>query len=141
MATRPSDRAPTGSGLQQLLGFATIVLSAAAALGIALAVLHARAARGRTPPWSVAALHGLLGLGGLAVLLPALRGPPRGVRMGAEYFGAIAAVLLAAALIAGAGPVVARLRRRPVPVLVLGLHATLAIMGLVMLIAYVSMPP
>jgi hypothetical protein len=47
-----------------------------------------------------------------------------------------AAGLLGAALATGVGPVIGRLRRRPISMLVLGLHATFAIMGLVVLAAF-----
>jgi hypothetical protein len=56
--------------------------------------------------------------------------------MGVGGFGRIAAVLLAAALLAGSAVLIARLARRRVPVLVIGLHATIAVSGVVILAAY-----
>jgi len=70
------------------------------------------------------------------VLLIALAGPPRGVAMGVGAFGRIAAVLLALTLLAGLGILVVRLRRRRVPALLIGMHATIAISGVVVLAAY-----
>jgi hypothetical protein len=56
--------------------------------------------------------------------------------MGVGAFGRIAAVLLAMALLAGLAIVAIRLRRRRVPGLVIGIHATLAVSGVVILAAY-----
>jgi hypothetical protein len=116
----------------------TAILVIAALLGISLAVLHARGERPKRPSWKLAALHGILGLSGLMALLIALQGPPRGVQTGEGQFGLFAAVLLTVTLVVGIVPIVARVRRRPLPALTIGLHATLAIMGLVILAAYVS---
>jgi hypothetical protein len=81
-------------------------------------------------------LHGLIGAAALAALVLTLSGPPRGVAMGVGSFGRIAAWLLAAALLAGLGIVALRLRTRRVPAFVIGVHATIAISGIVMLAAY-----
>ena len=104
-----------------------------ALFGGVLAALHQR----QTPPsWQLGALHGGLGSIGFVALLLALRGPPRGVAMGVGAFGQIAALLLAMALIAGIAIMIARLRDRRVPGLVIGIHATIAISGVVILAAY-----
>jgi hypothetical protein len=117
-----------------LLAF--VLLLIAAMLGTVLAALHLRTLPSRPPGPALGALHGLLGLAGLGVLLLALRGPPRGEALGVGNFGRIAAVLLAAALLAGVGVLVARLRYRRVPGLVIGVHATIAVSGVVILAAY-----
>lgn len=122
-----------------MLGFSLGSLSATLLLGACLAL-----ARGsgrfvhRLRP--VSAAHGVLGAAGLAALVPVLEEPPRGVAMGAGSFGAIAAVLLAAALLAGFGAWLARRRRAALASLVLGLHATLAVSGFVLLAVYAAMP-
>ena len=109
------------------------LLLIAALLGSGLGAQHLRA----TPPaWPLGALHGLLGASGLVVLLFALRGPPHGEAMGIASFGRIAAVLLALALLAGIAILVARLRYRNIPGLVIGIHATIAVSGIVILAAY-----
>ncbi len=77
----------------------------------------------------------MLGLAGTLCLLIALTGPPHGGRDLAQ-FGVDAAALFGIALLTGLGPIIARIRRRPVSSLVLGLHATFAIMGLVVLAVY-----
>jgi hypothetical protein len=106
-------------------------------LGGGLAAAHLHAAPGRLRGWWLGAVHGVLGVAGFGALLVALRGPPRGVAMGVGSFGASAAVLLAMALIAGLGILVVRLRGRRVGSLVVGVHATVAISGVVVLAAYV----
>lgn len=121
-----------------MVSFIVLGLAVVAGIGLAAAYLLERA-RGLSLVPGV--LHGLLGLVGFAALLLGLRGPPHGVRMGAGSFGLIAATFVGAALLAGAVILVGRLRRRPPSVVVVAVHATLAIAGFVILAAYVSMPP
>jgi hypothetical protein len=116
-----------------MLLLSLVLLLIAALLGTALAVLHLLA---RPPGWAPGALHGLLGLAGFGVLVLALRGPPRGQALGVAEFGRIAAVLLGVALLAGAVVLATLLRYRRVPGLVIGLHATIAVSGVVILAAY-----
>ncbi|HJS84883.1 MAG TPA: hypothetical protein VJ779_05440 [Acetobacteraceae bacterium] len=113
------------------------VLSATAALGVALIVLYGLQ-RFALIRW-VGPLHGLTGLSGLVLLLLALRGPPRGAAYGVAGFGTIAAMLLGLAIATGLVVLTVR-RRRGDPMLAIGLHATLAIFGLVLLAAYASIP-
>jgi hypothetical protein len=119
-----------------ILTVSFVVLLTTALLGGVLAALHLRETMA-PPSWSLGALHGLIGMSGLITLLIALRGPPRGEAMGVGGFGRAAAVLLALALLAGVAILVARLRDRQVPGLAVGLHATIAVSGLVILAAYV----
>jgi hypothetical protein len=130
--TAQSDRAGAS-----MLPIAFAILSAAVVLGIALALLHLR---GRSrPPWMIGALHGVLGTAGLATLVLALRGPPRGAEAGVAAFGAIAAVLAAVALAMGLAVVtLARQSRRGVG-LAITVHATFAMTAYVLLLAYVSL--
>src|SRR4029077_21813 len=112
-----------------LLASFTMLLIAAAS-GSVLAMLGFRPEV--PPPARVyGVLHGCLGAGGFAALLVALRGPQRGVAMGVGSFGAIAAVLLGAALLAGLIMLAIRLRARQMPGLIIGIHATIAISGIV----------
>ncbi len=85
---------------------------------------------------TVGVLHGLIGAAALVALILTLGGPPRGVDMGVGSFGRIAAWLLGTALLMGLGIVAVRLRTRRVPAFVIGIHATIAISGIVMLAAY-----
>lgn len=119
-----------------MLPLAFSILLVAAALGTVLTALHLRP--GGVPPRpAYGALHGAAGVVGLAGLLLALGGPPRGVAMGVGSFGRIAAVLLVIALLVGVLVLVMRLRARRITGLVIGIHATLAISGVVILAAYV----
>jgi hypothetical protein len=90
--------------------------------------------------WTPGALHGLLGLAGLAALTLGLREPTRATQSGAGQFGIIAAVLLACAVLCGAVMFLARATARKPPGLMLGLHATFAVGGVIMLVAYISEP-
>lgn len=102
-----------------------------------LAVLHGL---GQRPPlWSGLA-HGTIGLGGLGVLLAALGGPPRGVAMGGGAFGPVAAAMVATAALIGGLMLVLRLRGVRPSVMLIGLHATVALFGVVVLTAYLSLP-
>ena len=118
---------------RDMLALAFGLLLITALFGGALAALHQRQ---RPPAWQLGAMHGGLGVIGLGALLLALRGPPRGVAMGVGSFGQISAVLLAMALLAGLAILIVRLRVRRVPGLVIGIHATIAISGVVILAAY-----
>ena len=123
-----------------MLTVSFIILCFAVLLGAALFVLHLRRPIGADAacspiPWPVAALHGLLGIGGFACLVLALRGPPRGVDQGTASFGGIAATFFALAALAGGGILLTHLRKkRPGPLI--GVHAALAVSGFVILAAY-----
>jgi hypothetical protein len=120
-----------------LLSFSLLVM--VALLGSALAALHLRGEVAALRWWPLGTLHGVLGAAGLAMLVLASRGHRRGEAMGVGSFGRIAAGLLAMALVAGLAIVVARLRYHRVPGLMIGIHATLAISGVVVLAAYTLM--
>lgn len=121
---------------------AFVVLGFGVLLGGTLAILHLRAPGGAVAvsswpvPWPVAALHGLLGIGGLICLVLALGGPPRGLAQGTASFGAIAATLFALAALAGGGILMTHLRNRRRAGALIGLHAALAVSGFVILAAY-----
>ena len=120
-----------------MLVTAFIVLGLVVLLGCALAVLHLRNDGAGTPPWPLAALHGLLAIVGLCCLAVALRGPPRGVAQGMASFGAIAATLIALAALVGAGLLATHVFKKRVAGVMIGVHATLAVSGFVILAAYV----
>jgi hypothetical protein len=110
-------------------------LSVAVALGTALAIVYLRRDDAAAPPWPLGALHGLLGVGGLCCLALALRGPPRGVVQGMGSFGAISTALISLAALVGFAVLNHLLKRRRAGTLI-GLHATLAVSGFVILAAY-----
>lgn len=122
-----------------MLIWSIAVLGITVLAGLALiALLQWRPSAGRL--WLPGLAHGLLGLTGFILLLAGLGGPPRGMQSGAGSFGLIAAVLAGAALTIGVMALLARLLRRRVPVLVLGIHATIGVAGLIILAAYLSAP-
>jgi len=120
-----------------MLHAAFATLGIAVLLGAALFVLHLRnGGAADAAPWRLAALHGLLGIGGLACLVLALRHPPP-VDQGTAGFGAISVALLAgAALLGGVILALRAAKKRPAGAL-FGIHATLAISGFVILAAYI----
>jgi hypothetical protein len=116
---------------------AFIILSLAVLSGCALAVLHLRNDGAGTPPWPLAALHGLLAIVGLCCFALALRGPPRGLVHGMASFGVIATALITLAALAGAGLLATHIRKKRIAGGMIGIHATLAVSGFVILAAYV----
>ncbi len=113
------------------------ILGTAVLLGSMLAVMHLRTDGAAAPPWKVAALHGLAAIAGLGCLAFALRGPPRGLNQGTASFGMIAAALIALAGVFGAGFVAMRLFKKQPTGILIGMHATLAVSGFVILAVYV----
>jgi hypothetical protein len=113
------------------------ILGIAVLLGSVLAVMYMPEGAA-APSWRLAALHGLMAIGGLGCLGLALRGPPRGLDQWAGSFGMIAAVLIALAAVVGFALFSARLRKRRLSGTLIGIHATLAISGFVVLIVYVT---
>jgi len=115
---------------------AFVILAVAVLLGSVLAVLHLQT-ESTTPPWSLAALHGLFAIGGLSCLALALRGPPRGLDQGVASFGIIATLLITLAALIGAALLATRIFKTRIPGIMIGIHATLAVGGFVILAAYV----
>jgi hypothetical protein len=120
-----------------MLSLAVAIVSAAVVLGTVLALLHLRGIA--RPPWTIGAIHGVLGAIGLTTLVLGLRGPPRGVQAGVASFGLASAVLAVIALTMGLGIlVIARQTGRGIGVAI-GVHGTVAVAAYVLLIAYVSL--
>jgi len=115
---------------------AFVILAVAVLLGSVLAVLHLQT-EGSTPPWSLAALHGLLAISGLICLALALRGPPRGLDQGVASFGIIATLLITLAALIGVALLAKRIFKTRIAGIMIGIHATLAVSGFVILAAYV----
>jgi hypothetical protein len=122
-----------------MLSFAAILLGLAALGGLGLLALYQWV---RPVGWwrLPGVAHGLVGIAGFALLLGSLSGPPRGVEAGAGSFGLVAAALIGMALVAAAVAFWARWRGSKAGPLALGLHATFAVGGLVLLAAYLSYP-
>lgn len=119
-----------------LLAFAFALMLATGIFGGVLAALHLRSRAMPRPPWMFGALHGIVAIAGCIILLLSLGGPPRGVEMGVASFGRISAVLFGLALLAGLVIPLIRPRLRQIPGVVIGVHATIAISGIVVLAAY-----
>ena len=120
-----------------MLTWSAWLLTGGVLLGLILVALS-QAARPTAQPWWPGALHGVLGAAGLGLLVLGLGGPRHGVEQGAGSFGLVAAWLVAAALGLGSLLALARMRRRPPSMLVVGVHATLGVGGLVLLATYLS---
>jgi hypothetical protein len=109
----------------------------AAGLGLVLAFPYLRGTRtrGQLP----AIVHGSCGAAGFCFLVAALQGPRRGDAMGVGSFGVAASVLFGIAL--AIGPVVPLLRGRSPrgAGTILGVHASVAITGLVLFLAWASL--
>lgn len=121
-----------------MLVAAFIILGVVVLLGSLLAVLHLRMnGVGSPPPWPLAALHGLLAIVGLCCLVFALRGPPRGLAQGTSSFGTIAAVMFTLAVLVGSWLLAARVLKTRIAAILIGIHATFAVGGIVVLAAYV----
>jgi hypothetical protein len=113
-----------------VLAFTIVVL-----LGGALAIQILRRPAAPLPrvlPW----LHGVAALVGYGVLLVALTGPPRGVATGTQSFGISAALLLLLAALLGILSLALHLKRRRMPGIAIGIHASFAIFGYVILAVY-----
>ena len=120
-----------------MLMLSLLLVCGGALIGLSLAVLHGL---GRRPPLWSGLVHAATGLCGLGVLLAALGGPPRGVALGGASFGPVAAAMLGAAALAGGLMLALRLRGTAPSVMLIGLHATVALFGVVVLAAYLSLP-
>jgi|GEM_PF-2604304 len=116
---------------------AFVIVTLAVALGAVLAVMHIQMKSATMPRRQLAALHGLLALIGLGCLILALGGPPRGLDQGTASFGIIAAALFALAAVLGGGLLASRIFKGRIGGGLIGIHATLAVSGFVILAAYV----
>ena len=115
---------------------AFIILGIAVLLGSVLAVLHLQT-ESSTPAWSLAALHGFLAVGGLSCLALALGGPPRGLDQGVASFGIVATSLITLAALIGVALLSKRIFKTRISGMMIGIHATFAVSGFVILTAYV----
>lgn len=118
-----------------MLTSAIILITIAVLAGSLVAVLHMREGA-PMPAWPLGVMHGLIGLGGLALLGLTLRGPARGAGQGTQGFGLAAAAVLAVAALVGLALLAARLRKRRVNRGLIAVHATIAVTGFVVLAAY-----
>ncbi len=121
-----------------MLRLSLILLGVAMLFGFWLAALHLRES-GKAPPLPARAAHGVLGAAGLLALLLTFGQPAQGADQGVGTFRLDAAVLLGAALAMGLG-ILLTFRIAPKSAgAVIALHATIAMFGLAILAAYVSL--
>ncbi len=121
-----------------MLRLSLILLGIAMLFGFGLAALHLRESD-KAPPLLARVAHGALGAAGLAALLLTLGQPAQGVNEGVGTFRLDAVVLLGAALLLGLG-ILVTFRVAPKSAgAVIALHATIAMFGLAILAAYVSL--
>ncbi|HLY47230.1 MAG TPA: hypothetical protein VKQ73_16750 [Stellaceae bacterium] len=122
-----------------MLRLAFGLLCAATAIGGGLAVRYMRGPAARPLPAGIAALHAGLGAASLlALLLTLRRGLPQG-GMGTEGFGPGAAALISLALALGLVLAHVAWRGRRPPAILVGTHASLAVAGLVLLLALLAL--
>jgi len=118
------------------LTLAGLALTIVVLLGATLAIQIMRRPD-RPPPRVLAWLHGLAALIGYGLLVDALiTGPPRGVASGAQSFGLMAAILLLVAALIGLLSLVLHYRRKRMPGIAVGIHASVAVFGYVILAVY-----
>jgi hypothetical protein len=122
-----------------MLTLSAIVLTVTALGGLCLFALY-QWTRPAGRVWLPGVAHGGLGLAGFVLLLIGLAGPPRGVATGSGQFGMIGAVMIGVGFMFGVLLAAARWRGGPPSAMVLGIHASIAVGGLVMLAAYLSAP-
>ena len=113
-----------------VLAFAVVVL-----LGGALAVQVMRRPASPTPRL-LAWLHGIAALASCGLLVVALTGPPRGAATGTASFGLAAAILLLLAALIGLLSLGLHVRKRRMPGVAIGIHASVAVFGYVILAVY-----
>ncbi len=104
-------------------------------LGATLALLWLR---GAVKPVA-GVIHGLLGASGLGLLIFTLQGPRHGDAMGVGSFGVAAAVLFGIALTLGPFIPLSMKRSPRVAGVIVATHATLAITGFVLFLAWTSL--
>ena len=118
-----------------MLKLAIIAFGLVVLLGCGLAIQVMRAP-GKAPSRLLASLHGVVALGSYGVLLAALMGPPHGVATGTQSFGLVAALLLLLAMVLGILALALHLIRKRMPGTAIGVHASVAIVGYVILAVY-----
>ncbi|HEY7990783.1 MAG TPA: hypothetical protein VID77_05275 [Stellaceae bacterium] len=117
------------------------ILAVAALVGSGLAIVHARGPGAKIIGRTVPTIHAVIGTVGLAVLIAALRlgASAASERLGTAGFGTAAAGLVALAFLVGLLMASRAWRRKPPGGALIGIHATLAIAGVTLLLALVAL--
>lgn len=116
------------------IAFSLLLLAAAFGSFLALGVLQ-----GTSNGWKTPLVHGLIGAGGLLVLVLASDAPHASRALGLAGFTPGAEILLGIALLLGVLVFSATWRRGKPPGFLVGAHALVAIGGIVMVLAIVSL--
>jgi hypothetical protein len=109
-----------------MLNIAILLFALSAAGGLLLATLHFR---GKERPWPLAILHGLLAASGLVILLVAVAGHAAPER------ATLALILFIAAALGGFLLFAYHLQKKPLPSLVVVIHAGVAVAAFLILAA------
>lgn len=120
-----------------MLVAAFTILSVVVFLGSVLAHLHSQTGNRTEWHWPLATLHGLFAVAGLECLVLALVRSPRGLDQGNASFGIGAAALIVLAALVGLSFLVTPVLKGRHAGILIGIHATLAVSGFVVLAAYV----
>ncbi len=120
-----------------MLVAAFTILSVVVLLGSVLAHLHSQTGNRTEWHWPLATLHGLFAILGLMCLVLALARSPRGLDQGNGSFGIGAAALIVLAALVGLSFLVTPVLKGRYAGILIGIHATLAFSGFVVLAAYV----
>lgn len=118
-----------------MLSLAVISFTIVVLLGAALAIQIMRRPS-HAPSRALAWLHGIAALLSYGALVGALMGAPRGAATGTQSFGVTAAGLLLLAALIGIASLALHLVRRRMPGIAIGIHASVAIFGYVILAVY-----
>ncbi|ABI61686.1 Hypothetical protein GbCGDNIH1_0788 [Granulibacter bethesdensis CGDNIH1] len=121
-----------------IAAFQMLVLTGA--LGVVAAWMLARPASSVVLRALPAFMHAIAGMCSLFLLWRGQNEPVRGAAFGVAQFGSMAFGLIATAFMIAMGMLVCRWVGRRPPILLVGLHATLAMGGVLMLAAYVAFP-
>jgi hypothetical protein len=116
---------------------AFVILAVVVVLGCVLTDLHSRTGDRAEWHWPLATLHGLFAITGLGCLVLALARSPRGLDQGNASFGIGAAALIALAALVGLSFLATQVLKGGYAGILIGIHATLAISGFIVLAAYV----
>ena len=119
-----------------MLNLAVIAFTVVVLLGGALAIQVMRAPA-KPPSRLLAWLHGIAVLISYGALIDALlTEPARGVATGTQSFGVVAAILLLLAALIGSASLWLHLKRNRMQGIAIGIHASVAIFGYVILAVY-----
>ncbi len=120
-----------------MLVAAFVILAVVVLLGCVLTDLHSRAGDRTEWHWPLATLHGFFAVAGLECLVLALVRSPRLLDQENASFGIGAAALIVLAALVGLSFLTTQVLKGRHAWILIGIHATLAVSGFIVLAAYV----